>query len=426
MKRVVISMHNTYYAAIGHLVTAAAVQNQVQFSTLRELSPRERKSFARTPIHVKDLFPAAARLKTERGVRREDLFILVVDSNIMDEEDDEYFVLSGANLPDWKGGGLSVVSLYYLNPASAFMREGKGWWSAKSGHEKKLEAANSVLLNLLAAIVLEVTELECHKQSQGCIMDYCQTPVNMVVALKNGFRFCDQPCSQFLKKHPFGPAMLKIAEWLNNNPIQIVDLEEITETANVRAPRDQNPALEKRKLQVTSNTTDKTTETANIFISYRREDSADIAGRIYDRLAGRFGRDCVFKDVDSMPLGIDFRKSLERALSQCTVLLAIVGRNWLETDIDTGKRRIDDPGDYTRIEIEAALKRKIPLIPVLVQGGSIPKENELPSTLKGLPYLQKLDVRPDPDFQTDMERLIAGIESARKVARRRTARQKNN
>ena len=152
-------------------------------------------------------------------------------------------------------------------------------------------------------------------------------------------------------------------------------------------------------------------QTKGIFISYRRADSADITGRIYDRIAQHFGEDTVFKDVDSIPLGIDFQKHLQEAVSQCSVLLAIIGRSWLDTDAESKKRRLDDPRDHLRIEIETALRRNIPVIPVLVQGGAMPAEADLPLALQPLAYRNGTNVRPDPDFHPDMNRLIKGIEA---------------
>lgn len=148
----------------------------------------------------------------------------------------------------------------------------------------------------------------------------------------------------------------------------------------------------------------------SVFISYRREDSADITGRITDRLIQKFGRDAVFKDVDSIPLGMDFRKHLHEAVSRCDALLVVIGRNWRGPQTD-GKRRIDDARDHLRIEVEAALQRDIPVIPVLVQGASIPDEQELPESLQTLAYRHALAVRPDPDFNGDADRLVRGIES---------------
>src|SRR5947209_6983867 len=102
-----------------------------------------------------------------------------------------------------------------------------------------------------------------------------------------------------------------------------------------------------------------------IFISYRREDSTLFTGRIHDRLAPHFGRDCVFMDMDAIPFGVDFRKHLTDAVAGCDVLLAIIGDKWL-TVSQNGQRRLDDPRDFVRIEIETALMRGIPVIPVLL------------------------------------------------------------
>lgn len=146
-----------------------------------------------------------------------------------------------------------------------------------------------------------------------------------------------------------------------------------------------------------------------IFVSYRRHDSSDVTGRIYDRLIQHFGKDTVFKDVDSIPLGVDFRKHLGDSVGQCNVLLAIIGRQWLTGK--AGGRAPDDPRDYVRVELEAALQRGIPVIPVLVQGATLPEENDLATSLQTLAYRNGISVRPDPDFHQDVDRLIKGIEA---------------
>ena len=138
--------------------------------------------------------------------------------------------------------------------------------------------------------------------------------------------------------------------------------------------------------------------TGSIFISYRRDDSADITGRIYDRLVQHFSRDTVFKDVDSIPLGIDFRQHLESALSQCRVFLAVIGDRWAGTDAATGKRRIDDPYDHVRLELELALARNIPVIPVLVRNFSIPGSDKLPESHHSLAYRTATMYAPIPTF----------------------------
>ena len=145
-----------------------------------------------------------------------------------------------------------------------------------------------------------------------------------------------------------------------------------------------------------------------ILLSYRRDDSGDVTGRIYDRLIQRFGRKQIFKDVDSIPLGVDFRKHLTQIVESSDVVVAVIGDRWNGAGPDT-KTRLDDAKDYVRIELEAALQRDILVIPVLVRGAQIPNESDLPSTLAALAYRNGLPVRPDPDFHRDVDRLIEGV-----------------
>ena len=152
-----------------------------------------------------------------------------------------------------------------------------------------------------------------------------------------------------------------------------------------------------------------------IFLSYRRADSADISGRIYDRLIQEFGKQSVFKDVDSIPLGLDFRNILHQMVSQSRIFIAIIGPNWLGQIKDQAKRRIDDPSDFVRIEVSAALERGIPVIPLLVYGATMPHESELPEALKALAYRNGTVIRPDPDFNHDINRVISGIEKLKEL-----------
>jgi hypothetical protein len=148
-----------------------------------------------------------------------------------------------------------------------------------------------------------------------------------------------------------------------------------------------------------------------IFLSYRRADSADISGRIYDRLIQEFGNHSVFKDVDSIPLGLDFRNILNQKVAKSRILIAIIGPDW--SGQDQAKRRIDDPTDFVRIEVSAALERGIPVIPLLVHGTTMPQEGELPEDLKALAYRNGTVIRPDPDFNHDIKRVISGIDKLR-------------
>jgi hypothetical protein len=126
---------------------------------------------------------------------------------------------------------------------------------------------------------------------------------------------------------------------------------------------------------------------------------------------GDFGKVSVFKDVDSIPLGLDFKEYLDEKVGECNVFLAIIGDRWLEERDSTGKRRLDDPTDFVRIEIESALGRRIPVIPLLVEGAPMPSEEELPSSLKKLVFRNGIPILPDPDFHRDMDRLISALKT---------------
>jgi uncharacterized membrane protein YeaQ/YmgE (transglycosylase-associated protein family) len=150
-----------------------------------------------------------------------------------------------------------------------------------------------------------------------------------------------------------------------------------------------------------------------LFISYRRSDSLDVTGRIYDQLESHFGRQSIFKDVDSILPGADFRQEIQRTVATCSVMLAVIGRDWLgrkNNKRSTFSNKIQDPEDFVRIEVEAGLNRNIPVIPILVQGADMPSEKDLPSSLRELSYRNWISVRPDPDFHRDLERLIKALE----------------
>lgn len=150
---------------------------------------------------------------------------------------------------------------------------------------------------------------------------------------------------------------------------------------------------------------------ASIFISYRRADSRSETGRIYDHLVVAFGSDHVFKDVSSIPLGVDFSEHLEQALSQCQVVLVIIGNTWVNITEPNGKRRLENPNDFVRIEVETALRRNIPIIPILLEGVTMPLNTTLPDSLQPLIRFQASLVGDDPRFQGDMGRLVEGIKS---------------
>ncbi len=146
-----------------------------------------------------------------------------------------------------------------------------------------------------------------------------------------------------------------------------------------------------------------------IFISYRRDDAAYVTGHINDLLRKEFGDEAVFTDVDNIALGVDFRAVLDETVSQCQVLLAVIGSGWLTAADRDGQLRLQDPADFVRIEIESALKRNIPVIPLLVSGAKMPAVEELPESLRGLAFRNGTQIRPAPDFRVDMARLIKNL-----------------
>ena len=152
-------------------------------------------------------------------------------------------------------------------------------------------------------------------------------------------------------------------------------------------------------------------ERKQVFISYRRDDSGDIAGRIYEYLAKAFGEDAIFFDVlKSIPYGQDFEKSIEEAISQVKVMLVVIGKSWADIRDSEGNRRLDQQEDWIRKEVEAGLTRGdvLPIIPVFVQNASVHRD-QLPVSLQPLLKRNGMPIRREPDFKTDISRLIEAI-----------------
>jgi hypothetical protein len=159
-----------------------------------------------------------------------------------------------------------------------------------------------------------------------------------------------------------------------------------------------------------------------IFISYRREETAYAAGWLFAQLADHFGDGQVFKDVDSIQLGDDFVEVITRAVGSCDVLLALIGDEWLTVTDEHGRRRLDDPDDFVRLEIEAALTRNVRVIPILVEGARMPRADELPDSLVRLVRRHALDLSPARfDFDTGrllkvLDRTLAEVRAAQEDA----------
>jgi hypothetical protein len=144
-----------------------------------------------------------------------------------------------------------------------------------------------------------------------------------------------------------------------------------------------------------------------IFISYRREDAAANALGVSQYLANEFGRRNVFLDID-MRAGTKFPLFLEQRLAQCKVMLALIGPDWLNASDEQGRRRLDIPDDWVRLEIAHALKRGITVIPVCVGGANLPPRTVLPEDIRGLVDHQAISIT-HPGFRREMSGLVRDI-----------------
>ena len=144
-----------------------------------------------------------------------------------------------------------------------------------------------------------------------------------------------------------------------------------------------------------------------LFISYRRDDSAGHAGRLFDRLAERFGPKQVFRDIDTLAAGQDFVRAVRDSINQCDVLLVLIGTRWLSATDGEGRWRLADDNDLVRLEIASALARNLRVIPVLLQGAAMPKAKDLPAEMAALVQRNAVEIR-DTSFERDVDHL-AGL-----------------
>lgn len=145
--------------------------------------------------------------------------------------------------------------------------------------------------------------------------------------------------------------------------------------------------------------------TGGIFISYRRDDARYAAGRLADDLGEHFTPACIFRDIEGIAPGVDFVDTLEQALESCVVMLVLIGHEWLGMRDKAGHRRLDLADDWIRLEIASALRRRIRIVPVLLEGASLPAEDELPPTLRPLCRRQALELS-DRRWPADLEQLV--------------------
>lgn len=149
-----------------------------------------------------------------------------------------------------------------------------------------------------------------------------------------------------------------------------------------------------------------------IFISYRRQDSQSAAGRLTDHLRDNMPAVPIFRDIETIEPGVDFVDAIDRALQSCGILLAVIGPRWGSQADSAGRRRLDDPNDYTRLEIATALQRSdVRVIPVLVEGAEMPGSDVLPDDLKALARRNAIELT-DKRWEFDVSKLVETLNKA--------------
>lgn len=153
-----------------------------------------------------------------------------------------------------------------------------------------------------------------------------------------------------------------------------------------------------------------------IFVSYRRQDSQSAAGRLSDHLKEHLLGVPIFRDVETIEPGMDFVEVIERALASCAVLIAVIGPRWVSVTDDAGRRRLDNPNDYTRLEIATALRRSgVRVIPVLVDGATMPAAEDLPADLEGLARRNAIELS-DKRWEYDVSQLVVTLRKVLNIA----------
>ncbi len=145
-----------------------------------------------------------------------------------------------------------------------------------------------------------------------------------------------------------------------------------------------------------------------IFISYRRSDSQGESGRLFDDLIRQFGKSAVFMDVVAIDAGRDFRRAIDDSVQSCSALLAMVGPQWLEAADEQGSHRLENDADYVRLEIAAALRRDIPVVPVLLRGARMPRSEQLPEEIADLAYRNAVELS-HARWKSDVQVLIKAL-----------------
>jgi hypothetical protein len=148
--------------------------------------------------------------------------------------------------------------------------------------------------------------------------------------------------------------------------------------------------------------------TPGVFISYRRSDAGPYARLLQVQLSHHLPTTPVFMDLDSIEAGTDFAEAIKAGVNSCRILVALIGPKWLTIGDEEGRRRLDNPDDYVRFEIRTALERRVRVIPVLIDGATMPQRQELPDDLGKLARLNALPMSYDR-YEYDESRLIAVV-----------------
>ena len=144
-----------------------------------------------------------------------------------------------------------------------------------------------------------------------------------------------------------------------------------------------------------------------IFISYRRADTEQVAGRIYDRLSSKFGADSIFFDTSAIPAGVDFREHISAAMAESAALVAVIGPNWLAKPVRWSIfKRAAQEEDHVHTEIGLALSEAVPIVPILVGGATMPRPEQLPQAIREVTRINATTIRGGRDFHTDMDRVV--------------------
>jgi hypothetical protein len=146
-----------------------------------------------------------------------------------------------------------------------------------------------------------------------------------------------------------------------------------------------------------------------VFICYRRDDSRDISFNLYKALCRRFGDESVFIDIESIPYSVDFREHVRKSLEDMDVVVAVVGNRWLDARNEDGKRRLDNPDNFVRVELQTAFALERTVVPLLVGQAEMPRESDLPPALGGFAFRNAAELREGPKYDSQLTELLDGI-----------------